>query len=59
MSWVDVGQLPDPHSATLSVPFLKRAGGQIKKEKLVGWDKDGEITYQLPSRAAQTKLEEN
>lgn len=43
---------------TLNHSHFLLSGGQGEKskvEKLVGWDKDREATYQLPSRAAQTK----
>ena len=34
--WVDLVQLPDPHSVALSLLLLNRTGGENKMEKLVG-----------------------
>jgi len=34
-------------------------GGEYKIKKLLGQDKDREISYQLPSQAKQTQLGEN
>jgi len=34
----------------------RRTGGEnMMKKKLLGWDKDMEIAYQLPSQAKQTQ----
>jgi len=40
-----------------SVLLLSKTGGENKKEKLMGQDKDREIIYQLLSWAKQTRLE--
>lgn len=51
-----LGWLPDTHPAALSLPLLSRTRGENTKKKLVGRDKDREITYGLASRAKQTQL---
>lgn len=37
------------YRAALSHPFLNRIGGKSKKKKFVDWDKDEDMTCQLPS----------
>jgi len=52
--WVDLA-LPSTHQGVLSLLLLlNRTGGGNKIEKLVGWDKDREIPYQLLSGAKHT-----
>jgi len=46
--WVDLGQLPDPHPAALS---LSRTGGENTMRKVMGGDKGRETTHQLLSWA--------
>ena len=56
--WVDVGWLPGAHQAALSLPLFNKTGRENTMKKLVGQDKDKEITPQLLSQAKQTRLRE-
>jgi len=56
--WVNLGWLPAAHQATVSFLF-NRTGGKNKIKKLIGWDKNREITYQLLSWAKQIRLVED
>ena len=58
MWWVNIGWLPGVHQAALSFRLLSRTGGENETKKLVGQDKDREITHQLPAQAKQTELGE-
>ena len=44
--WVVLGQLPDAHTAALTLPLLNSTEGKKNMKKLVGQYKDKEITYQ-------------
>ena len=59
MWWVDLGQWLGTHPAALSIPLLRRTGGQNRTKKLMSQDKDKEIACQLLSQAKQTQLGEN
>lgn len=54
--WVDLGWLPDSHTAALSVPLLNRTEGEDETKYLEGQDKDRGITHQLLSWANQIRL---
>jgi len=47
-----------PTKAALSLPFLSWTGDRKYNERLMGRDKDREITQQLPSQAKQAGLAE-
>ena len=47
-----------PTKAALSLPLLSWTGERKYNERLVGQDKDKEITQQLPSWAKQTQIGE-
>lgn len=53
---VGLGQLS---TQMLSVPLLGTTGEENRVEILRGPDKNREITYQLPSKAKQTRLGED
>jgi len=53
---VNLGQLPDTYPAMLSSLLLNRIRGENKMEKLIGQDKDRELTYQLPPWAKQSTI---
>lgn len=59
--WLCLAQCGESSSAdypaALSHPFLKRTGGKSRNKKVVGWDKEENMTYQLPSEKAE--VEEN
>lgn len=59
MWWVNLGWLSDANLATLSLPLVNRTEGENNIKKLVGQDKDLEITYPLPSQSNQTQLWED
>lgn len=47
------------HPAALSLQLFNRAGRENKMQKLRGWDKDRDITHQLPSCTKQLQLRED
>jgi len=51
--WLDIGHMPDAYTAALT-PLLRWTGEENRMKKLMGWDKDREITYQLPSWVEET-----
>lgn len=52
--WINLGWVPDTHPATFSLTLLNRAGEGNKMKKLMGQDKDGEITCQLLPQVKRT-----
>lgn len=42
--------------SSCSLPILDRAGEENKMKNLVGWGKDKDITYQLPSQAKKETI---
>ena len=56
MWWPKLGWLPDPHPAAFLLPLHCRAGGEEKMKRLMGWDKDRKIIYQLLPWRKQTQL---
>jgi len=57
--WADLGQLPDAHPVTLSLPLINKTEEENKIKKLLGQDIDRKVSYQLPSQAKQSQLGEN
>ena len=53
MDWL--WRLTGAHQAALSLPLLNSTGWENSDQKLVGQDKDTEITYQLPSQVKLTQ----
>ena len=57
--WVNLGSLPGAHQATFLLHLLNKTVGENKIKKIMGWDKDREITHQVPSQEKQTQIQEN
>lgn len=57
--WFYLGWLPKVYLPALCLYLLKRKGGEIKMEKIIGWDKDKKTIYcWLPTWANQCVLGE-
>lgn len=52
--------MPVAKLSILSLPFISRTGGEGEKngKRVMGWDKDREITHKLLTQAKQTRLGE-
>ena len=53
--WGDPGWMPSAHQSRSITPLLNWTGERKYNERLVGRDKDREITQQLPLQAKQTR----
>lgn len=58
--WVDVAWLSDAHPSTPSLthPYSQQDRGENEMQKLMGQDKDREITHRFLSQAKWYRLEE-